>query len=67
LFTHAVSRLFHGVADEVVQYQHATTTKSVLEHAGFATTLTAYEGMGHSASMEEVVDVIAWLDAIYGP
>ena len=59
--------LFHGLHDEVVQHSHAETTLATLQGSGVATQLTSYRGLGHSASLDELNDVIDWIKTLNRP
>ena len=53
---------FHGSDDPTVKIEWARQGADLLKAAGVAEyTLTEYEPLGHSASMEEINDVVAWL------
>lgn len=44
----APSLLFHGTADNVVQYSAGVNTQAAAEDAGLISYLTSFEGVGHS-------------------
>jgi len=53
---------FHGADDPVVNVQWARESAKMLRELGCSHyTLKEYESLGHSASMEEIADVEAWL------
>ncbi|DAZ95385.1 TPA: hypothetical protein N0F65_001043 [Lagenidium giganteum] len=55
----------HGDADEVVQFQWGKLSKDKLEAAGAKNVeFRVYNGMGHSACMEELEDAKHWLQRV---
>ncbi|KXS12010.1 putative acyl-protein thioesterase [Gonapodya prolifera JEL478] len=56
--------LFHGTDDEVVLMRHGKTTYDALVGWGYKVTWKEYDGMGHSASEEEVADLARFLKGI---
>ena len=58
--------LFHGEDDEMVPHRAAVRTRAALAEAGCEVRLNEYPGLGHSAHMQELEDVVAWLTPILG-
>lgn len=56
--------LFHGKDDPVVEHRHAESTLATLQSAQINVTLKSYATLGHSASIEELLDVITWLETL---
>jgi predicted esterase len=54
----------HGEADPMVLFRYALDTQEKLSESGFKDlTLKSYPGMEHTATMEELSDVLVWLQA----
>lgn len=49
--------LFHGTADTAVTLSRAYATRDSLKELGFSPEFKEYEGLEHSANMEEIRDV----------
>ena len=59
---------FHGEDDPTVQVAWARESAKRLRELGCTDyTLKEYSGLGHSASMEEIADVAAWVEARLPP
>lgn len=56
--------LFHGKDDPVVEHRHAESTLATLQSAQINVILKSYATLGHSASIEELLDVITWLETL---
>ena len=59
--------LFHGKDDPVVSHRHAESTLATLLSAQLDVSLTSYASLGHSASIEELMDIIVWLETLNLP
>ena len=59
-------RLFHGRDDPVVRYEFGRKSLDYLKSEGGVTdvTLTSYDGLGHSVSMEELVEVKSFITTV---
>ena len=53
--------LFHGTDDPMVPFLAAEQSLSSLRNAGYAPTLTPYEGLEHGVNEAELSDVFEWL------
>ena len=60
----AFQGLFHGKDDPVVEHRHAESTLATLQSAQIEVSLTSYATLGHSCSIGEILDVIAWLQTL---
>jgi len=56
----------HGTADPVVLAQFAEASRKHISESGHSATynLKFYHGMGHTATMQELTDVISWLGEV---
>jgi lysophospholipase-2 len=56
----------HGTGDPVVLAQFADASRKHIVEAGHAATynLKLYHGMAHTATMQELVDVMSWLEEV---
>jgi predicted esterase len=58
-------RMFHGEDDPLVLVDWARASQSQITTMGFTNvTLRTYEDLVHSASIEELRDVLAWMQAV---
>jgi len=54
---------FHGLDDPTVRIEWARKSAALVRELGHTTyLLREYDGLGHSASMEEIADVLSWLE-----
>ncbi len=56
---------FHGSVDPVVPTTAAEQAVAILGEKGYAPSMKAYDGLGHSISEDELRDVFAWLDRVF--
>jgi len=61
-------RLYHGTADQIVPYHHATTALANLNNAGGTVELVTIQGGGHvSSALPAFLDVVDWLEGFREP
>jgi len=56
--------LGHGDCDMLLPYQIGKLSHDLIKSKGYSITFKTYNGMGHSASQEEIKDVISYLQEV---
>merc|ERR1712070_747534 len=59
--------VLHGTEDEAIPVKRAAETRDVLVQKDFEVEYHEYEGMGHSASPQELDDLERWLAKVLAP
>lgn len=51
----------HGTQDDVVNYSWGKTSFDLLNGNGYTTEFKSYQNMGHSASQEELMNILSFV------
>lgn len=51
----------HGTMDDVVNFSWGKSSWDLLHNHGFTVDFKSYQNMGHSASQEELIDILKFM------